>query len=158
MGYRMKRIATWLLTLLLVANVVAGCGGGLDGQGRQDRFGGPQPAASLLDETQGEQKEQPLGAVQEAEPGLLQGERLDQILVEEGGSYTSKEEVAPGMSIGGSRFGDREGLLPDKEGRQYYECDIGYESGRRGAARLVYSDDGLVFYTGDHYKTFERSY
>ena len=61
----MKRIATWLLTLLLVANVVAGCGGGLAGQGRQDRFGGPQPAASLLDGTQGEQKEQPLGAVQE---------------------------------------------------------------------------------------------
>lgn len=67
-------------------------------------------------------------------------------------------EVAPGMSIGGSRFGNYEGQLPDKEGRQYYECDIGYVSGRRGAERLVYSNDGLVFYTGDHYKTFEQLY
>ena len=67
-------------------------------------------------------------------------------------------EVAPGKSIGGSRFGNYEGLLPEKEGRHYRECDIGYEGGRRGAERLVYSDDGLIFYTEDHYKTFEQLY
>lgn len=66
--------------------------------------------------------------------------------------------VAPGKSIGGSRYGNYEGLLPEKDGRRYYECDINYTGGNRGAERLVYSDDGLIFYTGDHYKSFEQLY
>lgn len=68
------------------------------------------------------------------------------------------DEVAPGKSIGGSHFGNYEGQLPEKDGRKYYECDLGYEGGYRGAERIIYSDDGLVFYTGDHYKTFEQLY
>ena len=68
------------------------------------------------------------------------------------------QTVAPGMSIGGDRFGNREGLLPDKKGRQYYECDIDYEGGRRNAKRIVFSDDGLIFYTDDHYASFEQLY
>ena len=66
---------------------------------------------------------------------------------------------APGMCIGGDRFGNREGLLPDAPGRQYYECDIdtlGAEA--RGAKRIVFSNDGLIYYTGDHYKSFELLY
>ena len=66
--------------------------------------------------------------------------------------------VAPGMSIGGSYFGNYEGLLPEKKGRKYYECDINYVKGNRGAERIVYSNDGLIFYTGDHYETFEQLY
>ena len=66
--------------------------------------------------------------------------------------------VAPGMSIGGSYFGNYEGLLPKKNGRKYYECDINYVKGNRGAERIVYSNDGLIFYTGDHYETFEQLY
>ena len=66
--------------------------------------------------------------------------------------------VAPGMSIGGSSFGNREGLLPTKKGRKYYECDINYVKGNRGAERIVYSNDGLIFYTGDHYESFEQLY
>lgn len=66
--------------------------------------------------------------------------------------------VAPGMSIGGSSFGNYEGLLPEKKGRKYYECDINYVKGNRGAERIVYSNDGLIFYTGDHYETFEQLY
>ena len=115
------------------------------------------------------------------------------VTVEEGGSYTSKDEVAlylygfeelpsnfitkneakdlgwisskgnlqdvaPGMSIGGDRFGNYEGLLPKEKNRQYYECDINYEGGRRGAERIIFSNDGLVYYTGDHYKSFEQLY
>ncbi|MDO4961619.1 MAG: ribonuclease domain-containing protein [Eubacteriales bacterium] len=70
------------------------------------------------------------------------------------------DEVCPGMSIGGDRFGNYEGSLPDKKGRKYYECDINYNSkkGYRGAERIIYSNDGLVYYTGDHYKTFELLY
>lgn len=58
--------------------------------------------------------------------------------------------------IGGDRFGNREGNLPTKKGRQYFEADVNYEGGRRNAHRLVYSNDGLIFYTDDHYNTFEK--
>lgn len=68
------------------------------------------------------------------------------------------QDVIPGASIGGDRFGNYEGLLPDKKGRKYFECDIDYEGGYRGAKRIIYSNDGLIFYTEDHYKTFEALY
>ncbi len=67
-------------------------------------------------------------------------------------------DVLPGMSIGGSAFGNYEGNLPRATGRRYFECDIDYEGGYRGAKRLIYSNDGLVFYTEDHYNTFEQLY
>lgn len=60
--------------------------------------------------------------------------------------------------IGGDKFGNREGLLPKKKGRTWYECDVNYEGGYRGGERIVYSNDGLIFYTNDHYKTFEQLY
>lgn len=68
------------------------------------------------------------------------------------------DEVCPGMSIGGSEFHNDDGQLPDARGRTWKECDIGYTGGFRGAERIVFSNDGLVFYTGDHYKTFEQLY
>ncbi len=67
-------------------------------------------------------------------------------------------EVAPGKSIGGDRFGNYEGLLPEKEGRIYYECDINYNGGFRGRERLVWSNDGLIYYSGDHYESFTLLY
>lgn len=112
--------------------------------------------------------------------------------LDEGGSYTSKEDVAlyihlygrlpdnfitkkeaealgwsggslepyaPGKCIGGSYFGNYEGLLPKKKGRSYTECDIdtlGKKS--RGSKRIVFSNDGLIYYTEDHYNTFELLY
>lgn len=71
----------------------------------------------------------------------------------------SLEPYAPGKCIGGSRFGNYEGLLPEAEGRTYTECDIdtlGAES--RGAKRIVFSNDGLIYYTEDHYASFELLY
>ena len=113
-------------------------------------------------------------------------------LPEEGGTYTSKEDVAlyihlyehlpqnfitkkeaeklgwpggslepyaPGMCIGGSRFGNYEGLLPEAEGRTYTECDIDtLGASKRGAKRIVFSNDGLIYYTEDHYESFELLY
>lgn len=67
-------------------------------------------------------------------------------------------DVAPGKSIGGDHFGNYEGLLPEEDDRDYFECDIDYEGGRRNAKRIIYSDDGLIFYTEDHYASFERLY
>lgn len=74
----------------------------------------------------------------------------------EGGSV---EDYAPGRAIGGDKFGNREGLLPKASSRQYFECDIdtlGEDS--RGAKRIVYSNDGLIYYTEDHYEHFELLY
>ena len=71
----------------------------------------------------------------------------------------SVEKYAPGKCIGGSRFGNYEGLLPKKSGRVYYECDIDtLGESSRGAKRIVYSNDGLIFYTDDHYESFELMY
>lgn len=64
-------------------------------------------------------------------------------------------DVAPGKSIGGDRFGNREGLLPKGN---YRECDINYEGGFRGAERIIYGDDGSIWYTDDHYKSFTQLY
>lgn len=67
-------------------------------------------------------------------------------------------DVAPGMSIGGDRFGNREKLLPEADGRAWYECDANYAGGYRGAERVLYSSDGLIYYTPDHYETFTAIY
>lgn len=67
-------------------------------------------------------------------------------------------EVAPGMSIGGDRFGNYEGLLPDKKGRTWYECDANYKGKKRGAQRVVFSSDGLYYYTDDHYESFTQMF
>ncbi len=65
-------------------------------------------------------------------------------------------DVAPGKSIGGDRFGNYEGQLPTAKGRKYTECDIDFDGKRRNAKRIVFSNDGLIFYTEDHYTTFEE--
>ena len=71
----------------------------------------------------------------------------------------SLEPFAPGMCIGGNHFGNYEGLLPEADGRDYTECDIdtlGADS--RGAKRIVFSNDGLIYYTDDHYESFTLLY
>lgn len=76
-----------------------------------------------------------------------------------GWSGGSLEPYAKGVCIGGSRFGNYEGLLPEKEGRHYTECDIDtLGADRRGAKRIVFSNDGLIYYTDDHYESFELLY
>ncbi len=67
-------------------------------------------------------------------------------------------KVAPGKSIGGDRFGNYEKLLPTKKGRKYYECDIDFDGTYRNEKRIVFSNDGLIYYTDDHYESFEQLY
>lgn len=67
-------------------------------------------------------------------------------------------DVTDEKSIGGDYFGNREGNLPKKDGRKWNECDVNYNGGYRGAERLVYSNDGLIYYTDDHYETFTQLY
>ena len=69
------------------------------------------------------------------------------------------DDVLPGMCIGGDRFGNREGLLPSAPGRSWTECDVNtLHASSRGAERIVFSNDGLIYYTGDHYESFEPLY
>ena len=76
-----------------------------------------------------------------------------------GWSNGSLERYAPGKAIGGDRFGNYEGLLPAKKGRTYTECDIDTKGAKkRGAKRIIFSNDGLIYYTGDHYESFTLLY
>ena len=69
------------------------------------------------------------------------------------------DDYAYGCSIGGNRFGNYEGLLPEADGRTYTECDIDtMHASKRGAKRIVFSNDGLIYYTDDHYESFTLLY
>ena len=63
-------------------------------------------------------------------------------------------EVLPGRAIGGDVFTNREGRLPERNGRTWYEADLDYDCAHRNANRLLYSSDSLLYVTKDHYKTF----
>ena len=65
-------------------------------------------------------------------------------------------DVANGCAIGGDRFGNYEGLLPDAKGRKWTECDIDFDGGYRNGKRIVFSNDGLIYYTDDHYESFDK--
>ena len=65
-------------------------------------------------------------------------------------------DSAPDRAIGGDRFGNRERRLPMAKGRTWREADLDFDCGRRGAKRLLFSSDGLVYLTTDHYETFEE--
>lgn len=75
------------------------------------------------------------------------------------GTDSNPYNQSDGLVIGGDRFYNREGLLPKKSGRSYTECDIDTLNKKsRGAKRIVFSNDGLIYYTADHYESFELLY
>ena len=67
-------------------------------------------------------------------------------------------QISGGKSIGGDRFSNREKRLPEADGRKWFECDVNYNGGRRGAERILYSNDGHIYYTPDHYEHFYLLY
>lgn len=73
-------------------------------------------------------------------------------------SKNNLRKVCKGCSIGGDIFTNEQEILPVKKGRKYYECDIDYDGGKRNEKRIVFSSDGLIFYTEDHYKSFIQLY
>lgn len=76
-----------------------------------------------------------------------------------GWSSGGLDDFAYGMCIGGDRFGNYEGLLPEASGRTYTECDVDtLHADSRGAKRIVFSSDGLIYYTDDHYESFTLLY
>lgn len=175
------QISTLLLTLMLLISGLTGCAElGLDAQDAIDIAGAFLDAAVESESGKTETQTQTVSPENEG------------TVIDEEGSYTSKEDVAlyihiygklpgnfitkdkarelgwegggledfaPGCCIGGDRFGNYEGLLPKKEGRSYTECDIDtLGADTRGAKRIVFSNDGLIYYTDDHYESFTLLY
>lgn len=175
------QISTLLLTLMLLISGLTGCAElGLDAQDAIDIAGAFLDAAVESESGRTETQTQTVSPENEG------------TVIDEEGSYTSKEDVAlyihiygklpgnfitkdkarelgwegggledfaPGCCIGGDRFGNYEGLLPKKEGRSYTECDIDtLGADTRGAKRIVFSNDGVIYYTDDHYESFTLLY
>ena len=158
-----KQLTAWLLALVMLFSLV-GCGADAP---VQDDSSLPQ------------QEQQDAQNAPSEDADTLSDDDASAPQIDEDGTYTTKDDVAlyihtyghlPDNFItkkdaqalgwpGGSRFGNYEGLLPEADGRTYAECDIdtlGADS--RGAKRIVFSNDGLIYYTEDHYETFELLY
>ena len=167
-----KQLTAWLLALVMLFSLV-GCGTdapvqdetNLPQQEQQDVQNAPSEDADMPDETAQVDED---GAYTTKDDVALYihtyGHLPDNFITKKdaqalGWPGGSLEPYAPGKCIGGSRFGNYEGLLPEADGRTYTECDIdtlGADS--RGAKRIVFSNDGLIYYTEDHYKSFELLY
>ena len=178
-----QRALALVLALILALGWLCGCGAAVqmpsETDGAQQPFGDVQtPDADAPDDAEPEgsdRSDEPAPVVEIDEDGTYTttedvalylhtyGRLPDNFITKqqaraqgwEGGPV---EPYGPGMCIGGDRFGNYEGLLPDAEGRIWRECDIDTLGGPRGAKRIVYSNDGLIYYTDDHYESFERLY
>ncbi len=167
-----KQLTAWLLALVMLFSLV-GCGAdvpvqdetNLPQQEQQDVQNAPSEDADMPDETAQIDED---GSYTTKDDVALYihtyGHLPDNFITKKdaqalGWPGGSLEPYAPGKCIGGSRFGNYEGLLSEADGRTYTECDIdtlGADS--RGAKRIVFSNDGLIYYTEDHYKSFELLY
>lgn len=167
-----NQLTAWLLALVMLFSLV-GCGTdapvqdetNLPQQEQQDVQNAPSEDADMPDETAQIDED---GSYTTKDDVALYihtyGHLSDNFITKKdaqalGWPGGSLEPYAPGKCIGGSRFGNYEGLLSEADGRTYTECDIdtlGADS--RGAKRIVFSNDGLIYYTEDHYKSFELLY
>lgn len=160
-----RRLAAFVLAAF-VALFACGCQASQPAEGHADaastRAASSQAdAASLHVEESGSYTSKDEVALYIHEFGRLPGNFISKTKARKAGWVASEgnlDEVCPGKSIGGSVFYNDDGALPEARGRTWTECDIGYSGGFRGAERIVFSNDGLVYYTGDHYKSFERLY
>lgn len=171
-----KQLTAWLLALVMLFSLV-GCGTdvpvqdetNLPQQEQQDAQNAPSEDADTLsdDDASAPQIDEDGAYTTKDDVALYihtYGHLPDNFITKKdaqalGWPGGSLEPYAPGKCIGGSRFGNYEGLLPEADGRTYTECDIdtlGADS--RGAKRIVFSNDGLIYYTEDHYKSFELLY
>lgn len=162
---RLARVGISLLLILVMIMTFAGCG-------KKDQQKQTEPSAktTVTEQTSAETQTEPqAGAGIDADGTYDSRDEVAAYIVAFGklpSNYMTKKEArklgweggsleryAPGMCIGGDRFGNYERQLPDDE---YQECDIdtlGRDS--RGAKRLVYSDEA-IYYTEDHYRSFEK--
>lgn len=161
---RFTRLTGALLALLLVFSVLSGCGGAAPdvpsstaappadavSPGESDKS---SPAA--LDEGGEYTSAEDVALYLHLYAHLPQNFIIKKDARALGWNGGGLDGYADGKCIGGDRFGNYEGLLPDAPGREYHECDIDtLHAASRGAKRIVYSNDGLIYYTEDHYESF----
>ena len=171
----------WLTAMLLMLSLTAGCG--KSGKNAQSEPAAPAKTEFELAEPEKDLAQEALtsSSKQESKPAIDEDGWYDSkdevaLYIHTYGhlpdNYITKKEAqklgwpggslepyAPGKSIGGDHFGNYEGLLPKVKGSSYRECDIG-TAGRksRGAKRIIFSDDGRIYYTDDHYESFTQLY
>ena len=163
-----KQLTAWLLALVMLFSLV-GCGAdapvqddsSLPQQEQQDAQNAPSEDADTPDETAQIDED---GSYTTKDDVALYihtyGHLPDNFITKKdaralGWNGGGLDDYADGKCIGGDRFGNYEGLLPDAPGREYHECDIDtLHAASRGAKRIVYSNDGLIYYTEDHYESF----
>lgn len=151
---RKKRIALLILALLAALWCLWGCAGPEGGSAKGTE--NPEKALAPATETG------PIIEPQDIADYLFaHGELPDNFITKDeaqalgwDSSRNYLSDVAPGKSIGGDRFGNYQGRLPKAKGRTFWEADCRYTSGRRGSERIIWSSDGHVWYTNDHYNTF----
>lgn len=149
-----------LFVLFLTLMVMAGCG--TTQIGNEKKVATDRP--STIVETNEQAQSKPLTDFEEVASYIRKHHSLpDNFITKKDAEklgWNAKEgnlnEVAPGKSIGGDIFRNREGKLPKKKGRIWYEADMNYFKGFRGKDRLLFSNDGLIYKTEDHYDTFQQ--
>jgi hypothetical protein len=146
-----NRIAALIVLLLAAVMLLGGCAASASG-GKNRETAAPEPTVTPgpIDEAQRladyifEYGELPEGFLTKKEAQTLGWQS----------KYRYVSDAAPGMSIGGDYFGNYERRLPVVKGRKYYEADCFYQEGPRNEYRIIFSNDGHVWYTEDHYETF----
>ena len=146
---RFTRLTGALLALLLVFSVLSGCGGAAPD------VPSCTAAPAALDEGGEYTSAEDVALYLHLYAHLPQNFITKKDARALGWNGGGLDDYADGKCIGGDRFGNYEGLLPDAPGREYHECDIDtLHAASRGAKRIVYSNDGLIYYTEDHYESF----
>lgn len=174
MKYRNKLFRLFVLLLAAVMLLSSCTAGALEiAKRKKKNRNTPTPApavteaAPAAEAAEGPQAEptatpEPMGAAQELADYLFEHGELPENFVTKKEAmalgwqtiYRNPGDIPPGMTIGGDYFGNYQQKLPVVKGRKYYEADCYYNGGRRNEYRIIYSTDGHVWYTGDHYVTF----
>ena len=161
---RKTRLIALVALLMAAVLVLSSCAADAAVTGKKKKNTTPTPAVTAVPE-----------ATEEPGP-IIEPQRIADYLFEHGelpeNFITKKEaerlgwkttyryvsDLGPGITIGGDYFGNYEQKLPAVKGRKYAEADCYYQGGPRNEYRIIYSNDGHVWYTGDHYNTFIELY
>ena len=150
-----KLTAFMLMMLMFCMTLMSGCGGGTEMQGTDEG----QSEVYTIDEDGWYYSKDEVALYIHTYGHLPSNFITKNEARDLGWSGGSVDRYKKGAAIGGDTFGNREGLLPKASGRKYYECDIDTKGkNSRGAKRIVFSNDGLIYYTSDHYESFTLLY
>ena len=167
MSRRNKAVRLFVILLAAVMLLCSCSASALETAKSRKKKSTPTPAVTV------EETAAPAAPEATAEPGPMEAaQKLADYIFEHGelpDSFVTKKEamalgwqtqyryvgdIAPGLTIGGDYFGNYEQKLPVVKGRKYYEADCFYQGRSRNEYRIIFSNDGHIWYTGDHYNTF----